>query len=71
MLERMSRQMGYILPIQSHQYANRMDNTSNLFIYIDKVEAAKMWTKYRDWQNEWSVNKYQQVPQQKIVPERE
>lgn len=46
--------MGYLLPIrpiQSEMYANRMENSSNSFAYIDKVESAKLRSEYEDWQN--------------------
>lgn len=45
--------MGYILPIQniqSQMYANRMENVSPNFSYIDRVQAVKLQTEYNEWQ---------------------
>lgn len=60
--------MGYILPIQpiqSQQYANRMENDSNSFTYIDKVEATKLRTEYEDWQKRVKREQQQKERQQK------
>jgi len=45
--------MGYqlpIQPIQSQIYANRMENASPNFAYIDRVQSVKLQTEYDEWQ---------------------
>ncbi|WJY28915.1 MULTISPECIES: hypothetical protein [Sporosarcina] len=45
--------MGYqlpIQPIQSQIYANRMENASPNFAYIDRVQAVKLKTEFDEWQ---------------------
>ncbi|MGG0644270.1 hypothetical protein ABE021_10035 [Sporosarcina gallistercoris] len=45
--------MGYLLPIQniqSQMYANRMENVSPSFAYIDRVQSVKLQTEYDEWQ---------------------
>ncbi|GKV67593.1 hypothetical protein NCCP2716_00910 [Sporosarcina sp. NCCP-2716] len=45
--------MGYqlpIQPIQSQIYANRMENASPNFAYIDRVQSVKLQTEYEEWQ---------------------
>lgn len=45
--------MGYLLPIQniqSQMYANRMENASPSFAYIDRVQSVKLQTEYEEWQ---------------------
>ena len=58
--------MGYLLPIQpiqSQQYANRMENSTTSFAYIDKVESAKLQSDYEDWQKR--IRREQQQQQQR------
>lgn len=45
--------MGYLLPIQpiqSQLYANRMENASPNFAYIDRVQAVKLKTDNDEWE---------------------
>lgn len=45
--------MGYLLPvqnIQSQMYANRMENASPSFAYIDRVQSVKLQSEYEEWQ---------------------
>ena len=60
--------MGYLLPIQpiqSQQYANRMENSTTSFAYIDKVESAKLQSDYEDWQKRIRREQQQQQQQQR------
>ncbi|REB09571.1 hypothetical protein DVB69_01815 [Sporosarcina sp. BI001-red] len=45
--------MGYLLPIQniqSQMYANRMENVSPSFAYINRVQSVKLQTQDEEWQ---------------------
>ncbi|WP_432354718.1 hypothetical protein [Sporosarcina sp. A2] len=45
--------MGYLLPIQniqSQMYANRMENSSPSFSYIDRVQTVKLKTEQEEWE---------------------